>query len=264
MARAFGNQTSPSLRSRRKAALVVEDGRLVGIFFFKDLMTRAVAKELPLDFTEVRSVMTPNPESVSPDMTVLEALQTMHDHRFLTLPVREADGRVVGLVDVMDVIYGCGGAEGWRSVFSSAMEVDDASDASSVYISGNGSRAAHTARSTRSAAKVEERPLSKLRPKKPLLSSSNDSILSMTQMLANKRGDASLVIDASGALAGIITDTDITRRVVAKDVDPASRFLDSVCRHDAESHVCVHVGLGNGRSWYNGRQSLSSPTGSRR
>jgi CBS domain-containing protein len=36
----------------------------------------------------------------------------MHENKFLTLPVCESDGRVVGLVDVMDVIYGCGGAEG--------------------------------------------------------------------------------------------------------------------------------------------------------
>jgi signal-transduction protein with cAMP-binding, CBS, and nucleotidyltransferase domain len=246
MAQAFGNQASPTLRSllagkrativspsssvrdaamimaeHRKAALVVEDGQLVGIFGFKDMMTRAVAKELPLDLTEVRSVMTPNPESVSPDITVLEAMQTMHDHRFLTLPVCEIDGRVVGLVDVMDVIYGCGGAEGWRSVFSSAMEVDDASDASSVYSHGDGSRVARST-SSRSVQKKEERPVSKLRPKKPLISSSNDSILSMTQMLTNKRGDASLVVDTSGGLAGIITDTDITRRVVAKDIDPSS------------------------------------------
>jgi CBS domain-containing protein len=55
-------------------ATIVEDDRLVGIFGFKDMMTRAVAKELPLDLTDVSSVMTPDPESVSPDMTVLEAL----------------------------------------------------------------------------------------------------------------------------------------------------------------------------------------------
>jgi len=28
---------------------------------------------------------------------------------------------------VMDVIYGCGGADGWRSIFTSAMELDDTS-----------------------------------------------------------------------------------------------------------------------------------------
>jgi CBS domain-containing protein len=41
-------------------------------------------------------------------------------------------------------------------------------------------------------------------------------------MLANKRGDAMLVTGADGTLAGIITDTDITRRIVAKNVDPGT------------------------------------------
>jgi hypothetical protein len=85
-----------------------------------------------LGTTNVSEVMTPHPETVSPDITVLEALQTMHDHKILTLPVCEDDGTVVGLVDVMDVIYGCGGAEGWRSIFNSAMDLDDVSDAQSA------------------------------------------------------------------------------------------------------------------------------------
>ncbi|EEC47330.1 predicted protein, partial [Phaeodactylum tricornutum CCAP 1055/1] len=143
MSQAFGGKQMPTLRSllagkpgtlvdpstsirncglrmadSRKAALVVDDGELVGVFTFKDMMSRAVAKELDLDVTPVSQVMTPSPEFVSPDMTVLEALQSMHDNKFLTLPVCESDGRVVGLVDVMDVIHGCGGAEGWKSIFS--------------------------------------------------------------------------------------------------------------------------------------------------
>jgi len=114
----------------RKAALIVDNNELVGIFGFKDMMIRAIAKELPLDSTCVSQVMTPNPEAVSPDTTVLEALQIMHDNRFLTLPVCEDDGRVVGLVDVMDCVYASGGAEGWKSLFDSALDEDDVS---SVY-----------------------------------------------------------------------------------------------------------------------------------
>jgi signal-transduction protein with cAMP-binding, CBS, and nucleotidyltransferase domain len=70
--------------------------------------------------------------------------------------------------------------------------------------------------------------VSKLRPKKPLIASDQDSILVVTQMLAQKRGDASLIVNASGALAGIITDTDITRRVVAQHVDPSSNTVAEV------------------------------------
>merc|ERR1711957_1098464 len=101
----------------RKAALVVDhDGELVGIFGFKDMMCRVVANELPLEETNVASVMTPSPESVTPETTVLEALQLMHDHGFLTLPVC-TDEVVVGVVDVMDLILSYGGADVWKSLF---------------------------------------------------------------------------------------------------------------------------------------------------
>jgi CBS domain-containing protein len=118
-------ETAEKMTESHKAALVLEDGELVGILSFKDVMTRVIAKELSLSDTPVSSVMTPNPEAVTPDVTVLEALQVMHDHNFLTLPVCESDGEVVGIVDVMDLVYGCGGVEGWRSIFDRAMEIDD-------------------------------------------------------------------------------------------------------------------------------------------
>ncbi len=257
MMQAFGGEKSPKLRTllagrpativkpstslreagklmaeRRKAALVVDEGRLVGIFGFKDMMTRAVAKELDLDFTKTVQVMTPNPEAVSPEMNVLDALQTMHDNKFLTLPVCEENGSVVGLVDVMDLINGCGGAEGWRSIFSNTMDLDDDSDSASVE---SGSR---SVASRASVVKKAERPVAKLRPKKPMISSQDDSILAVTQMLANKRGDASLVVDVSGSLVGIITDTDITRRVVAQRVAASSTPIAMVM---TPNPTCVNM-----------------------
>ena len=96
----------------RKAAMIVDRDKLVGIFGFKDMMTQAIAKEILLDSTPVSAVMTLNLEFVSPETTVLEALQIMDDNKFLTLPVCEIDGRVGGLVDVMDCVHASGGAEG--------------------------------------------------------------------------------------------------------------------------------------------------------
>ena len=263
MSQAFGSQASPTLRSllagkpntnvrpstsireagmimseRRKAALIVdEDGRLVGLFAFKDMMTRAVAKQLPLDSTPVSSVMTPNPDAVSPDTTALEALQIMHDDKFLTLPVCEEDGTVIGIVDVMDVIHGCGGADGWRSMFSKAMDItEDHSDSVSVYSMG---RSVHTPSVRSVRRKPQEKTVSNLRPSKPNISISNETILEVTQLLARKRGSASLVVSPEGVLAGILTDTDITRRVVAKDVDPATTYVSEVMTEDP---TCVHSG----------------------
>jgi len=216
-------ETGTMMAEARKAALVVENGALVGIFGFKDMMSRAIAKELPLDFTPVSTVMTPNPEAVSPDTTVIEALQIMHDNKFLTLPVCESNGNVIGIVDVMDCVYASGGAEGWRSIFSSAMECDDVTDAASVY--------SHRSASVRLDHKPQNdnmRPVSKLRPKKPILQNQSKTVLAVTQMLASKRGDAAIITDESGGLAGIITDTDVTRRVVAKQLPASSTRVSDV------------------------------------
>ena len=281
VSKAFGESSIPTLRSllagrpttivspsdnlrdvgtimaeNRKASLVVNDeGKLIGVFGFKDMMTRAIAKELPLESTPVEDVMTPDPETISPDMTALEALQLMHDHHFLTLPVCEKNGQVVGVVDVMDVIYGCGGSEGWRSLFGSAIDLeDDVSDVSSV---GSASRktnkSAQSAASTRKTAKkgpmslsdalgkvdeIDERPVSKLRPNKPIISSTSDSITTVTQLLRSKRSPASIIVGHEGGLAGIVSDKDIVTRVVAKRVDPTVVPIEDVM---TPNPICVNA-----------------------
>jgi len=68
---------------------------------------------------------------------------------------------------------------------------------------------------------TNSRPVSKLRPKAPMISQTDSTVLAVAQLLASKRGDAAIITDQSGGLAGIITDTDVTRRVVAKNL-PAS------------------------------------------
>lgn len=95
-------------------------------------MIRVVAAELDLKSTTVSMVMTPDPEFAEPDMTAIEALRMMHDNRFLSLPVCETNGSIIGIVDVMDLIYACGGVEHWRSIFEMALKVDDSSTHNSV------------------------------------------------------------------------------------------------------------------------------------
>lgn len=116
-----------AMAEKRKAALVVDDGELVGIFGFRDMLTRVVAEDLDQISTPVSMVMTPDPEFAEPDMTAIEALKMMHDNRFMTLPVCEEKGSLIGIVDVMDLIHACGGAEHWRSIFEVALQVDDIS-----------------------------------------------------------------------------------------------------------------------------------------
>ena len=231
--------TAIAMADARKAALVVEDEELVGIFTFKDVMNRAVAKEVPLELTAVSSLMTPSPDTLSPDVDVLEALQMMHDNKFLNLPVVEEDGSVLGLVDVMDLITAVGGKDQWREIFSSAMEGgDDISDTSSLHSMGSTTKASKRGGSVKSvsgASKVskaatsnnsktteEETPVSKLRPKKPMIAENSESVLEVCKMMQAKRCDATLIVGEEGGLVGIVSDTDIVRRVVAKHLDHGS------------------------------------------
>lgn len=54
--------------------LVLSKGRLAGIVTPKDLLVRAVAKGVDPDRTPVSAIMTPNPDTVPPEMTAVEAL----------------------------------------------------------------------------------------------------------------------------------------------------------------------------------------------
>jgi CBS domain-containing protein len=84
-------------------ALPVIDGDvLVGIFTERDVMRRAVATVIDLDHTPVACVMTTNPHTISPDCSVVKALDLMVESRFRHLPVVDG-GRVVGILSMRNV-----------------------------------------------------------------------------------------------------------------------------------------------------------------
>ena len=79
------------------AVLVVEEGRLVGIFTERDALFRVMAPGLDPTNTELRAVMTRDPTTVAPDETFGYALLLMHEKGFRHTPVVE-NGRPVGVV----------------------------------------------------------------------------------------------------------------------------------------------------------------------
>jgi CBS domain-containing protein len=91
-------------RNRIGCVLVQEDGKLVGIFTERDVLTRVVARVLDPRSTPVQEVMTPGPKSVSTRTTVGEAMRLMTDSRTRHLPVfDEADDSLAGLISIGDV-----------------------------------------------------------------------------------------------------------------------------------------------------------------
>jgi len=91
---------------RRSGALLVTDprGRLVGIFTDSDLARLLeLHQEHRLD-RPIAEVMTADPVTVSATASLENAIDMLTSHKISELPVVEADDRLVGLVDITDVI----------------------------------------------------------------------------------------------------------------------------------------------------------------
>ncbi|KAH0838580.1 CBS-domain-containing protein [Lanmaoa asiatica] len=79
--------------------------KIAGIFTSKDIVLRVIAAGLDAGICSVIRVMTPHPDTAPPTMTVHDALKKMHNGHYLNLPVVEADGRLVAIVDVLKLTY---------------------------------------------------------------------------------------------------------------------------------------------------------------
>ena len=89
----------------RPGAATVVDGRgkLLGVFTDGDL--RRLVERQQVDFdVPISTVMTRNPRTVRPDERLLEAARVMREARIDQVPVVDADGRAVGLLDVQDLL----------------------------------------------------------------------------------------------------------------------------------------------------------------
>jgi CBS domain-containing protein len=83
------------------AAVVLDYGRLIGIFTERDLM-RAVADRVHSSEARIREWMTPEPITISLETSAEEAAQMMVENGFRHLPVVEGE-RAVGIVSIRDV-----------------------------------------------------------------------------------------------------------------------------------------------------------------
>lgn len=82
---------------------VLREGRLVGIFSERDVMTRVVAAGRSPGSTKLSEVMTSYPRTVSPEETVDNCLFMMKEFGFRHLPICAGDD-FVGLVSVRDLM----------------------------------------------------------------------------------------------------------------------------------------------------------------
>lgn len=83
--------------------LITQGRRLAGILTERDVLLKVLGRELG-PATLVDDVMTANPDTLSLDSTVGEALEHMDRGGFRTVPLVNGDGAVEGLLRQQDIL----------------------------------------------------------------------------------------------------------------------------------------------------------------
>jgi CBS domain-containing protein len=89
-------------RLRIGAIVILDDGRLAGIFTERDALRRVLGAGIDPKTVRVSEVMTSDVITVAPEATVEEVAQMFTDKRCRHLPV-VSGGRLVGLISIGDI-----------------------------------------------------------------------------------------------------------------------------------------------------------------
>lgn len=83
--------------------LIVERGKLAGIFTERDYARKLILKGKSSKDTLIRELMTINPVSVTPGSSIEDCMTIMTDKRIRHLPVVESD-TLIGMISIGDVV----------------------------------------------------------------------------------------------------------------------------------------------------------------
>jgi arabinose-5-phosphate isomerase len=84
--------------------VVDDDGRLLGLYTDGDLRRTLDDAAIDLRATRIAEVMTRTPKSIGSDALAVEAAQMMEAHKINALLVVDGDGRVVGALNIHDLL----------------------------------------------------------------------------------------------------------------------------------------------------------------
>jgi signal-transduction protein with cAMP-binding, CBS, and nucleotidyltransferase domain len=88
----------------RGAVLVEENGKLVGIFTERDLVSRVDHADPLGSHVVVRDVMTPHPTVIRPLDSLAEALRLLVQGRRRHLPIVDEHAKVLGVLSIRDLL----------------------------------------------------------------------------------------------------------------------------------------------------------------
>jgi CBS domain-containing protein len=83
--------------------VVVENGKLIGIFTERDYARKVILKGRASKETQIKDIMTERPIYVTPDNTIEDCMQLMSKYSIRHLPVQEND-QLAGVISIGDVV----------------------------------------------------------------------------------------------------------------------------------------------------------------
>ncbi|HMG94639.1 MAG TPA: CBS domain-containing protein [Chryseolinea sp.] len=84
--------------------LIVENGKLVGIFTERDYARKLILKGKSSKDTPIKDLMTSNLVTVTPETSIDDCMRVMTGRKIRHLPVLE-NGKLVGLISIGDVVH---------------------------------------------------------------------------------------------------------------------------------------------------------------
>jgi len=89
-------------RDEGGCVIILDDGRLAGIFTERDLLTKILGEDVDSE-SPIANWMQPVVETLSPEATVGEAVRLMNERSFRNIPLVRS-GEVIGSISVFDII----------------------------------------------------------------------------------------------------------------------------------------------------------------
>ncbi len=90
--------------TKRGAVIVLDGGKLVGIFTERDIMTKVVVEKRDPQSTKVKDVMVSPVITVSEDDSIEDALKFMSKKHIRHLPLLDKQGKPIAMVSIRDVL----------------------------------------------------------------------------------------------------------------------------------------------------------------
>lgn len=191
---------------QRVGALIVVDGaRPAGLVTDRDVALRVLIDGRDAGSTKVGDLGGDPPVTLSEDLSIQEASGRMRRFGLRRMPVVDAEGNLVGMLTLDDLV---------RLV---AEELGALADVASEQVP-------HERRPL-----VEQAVRSAMHYVKDVVTVSTETCArDVARRMGSECIGSVVVVDGSGAPAGIVTDRDLTRRIVAKGVDPALATASSI------------------------------------